>query len=86
MPVPKRKASRQRRDKRSANKGIKPATVGRCLTCQSAVASHQVCGDCGYYKGVKVLRTKMDRLHERSAQRQQAGTKQVVDIEQQSQE
>ena len=26
---------------------------------------HQVCKECGYYKGIKVLRTKTDRMHER---------------------
>ncbi len=70
MPVPKRKVSRARRNKRSANKGIKPAIVVSCQTCQAAVLPHQVCRDCGYYKGVKVLRTKSERAHERAQTRQ----------------
>ena len=65
MPVPKRRTSKSRRDKRSSNKGIKPRALTGCLTCQAPLAPHQACQDCGYYKGVKVLRTKADRLHKR---------------------
>jgi large subunit ribosomal protein L32 len=71
MGVPKRKLSRSRRDSRSANKGIRPQMVTGCLTCQAPVMPHQVCQECGYYKGVKVLRTKVDRLHARGKARQE---------------
>lgn len=76
MPVPKRKVSKSRRDKRAANKGIKAAAVVFCQTCQAAVLPHQVCKECGHYKGVKVVRTKSDRMYERSQARQakQPGT------------
>ena len=66
MPVPKRKTSKSRRDKRSANKGLKVRSVASCQTCQEPVAPHRVCNQCGYYKGVKVLRTKVDRIHDRT--------------------
>ncbi|MCK4517872.1 50S ribosomal protein L32 [Candidatus Babeliales bacterium] len=65
MPVPKRKTSRSRRDKRSANKGITFKSVATCQSCQAAILPHQVCSECGYYKGVKVLRTKDDRAQDR---------------------
>lgn len=65
MPVPKRKTSKGRRDRRSANKAMKPSNVVACQTCQAPVLPHQMCKECGYYKGVKVTRTKSDRLHER---------------------
>jgi large subunit ribosomal protein L32 len=70
MPVPKRKLSRSRRDKRSANKGIKPKSVSACQTCQAPLMSHQVCPECGYYKGKKVLRTKTDRMYQRGQARE----------------
>lgn len=66
MPTPKRKLSRSRRDKRSANKGLKPKAVAVCQTCQAPIATHKVCTECGYYKGVKVLRTKQDRKYVRA--------------------
>jgi len=70
MPTPKRKLSRARRDKRSANKGIKPKAITGCQTCQAPIAPHQACKECGYYKGVKMLRTKTDRLYARGQSRQ----------------
>lgn len=70
MPTPKRKLSKSRRDKRSANKGIKPKAISACQTCQSPIVPHQVCKDCGYYKGTKILRTKADRLFERGKAKQ----------------
>ena len=70
MPVPKRKLSRKRRDQRSANKGIKPKSLASCQTCKAPTMPHQVCADCGYYKGVKVLRTKTDRLYTRGLARE----------------
>ena len=69
MPVPKRKNSKSRRDKRHANKNVHVKNPSTCQTCNAAVASHAVCPECGYYKGVKVLRTKTDRMHERGQAR-----------------
>ena len=70
MPVPKRKLSRKRRDQRSANKGIKPKAIAACRTCQAPTMPHQVCRECGYYKGIKILRTKTDRLYQRGKARE----------------
>lgn len=70
MPVPKRKQSRSRRNSRSANKGLHPSIPASCVTCQFPVAMHQVCKECGYYKGVKVLRTKGERMFERGKARE----------------
>lgn len=71
MPVPKRKTSRARRDKRSSCKGIKPKSITGCQTCQAPIAPHSACQECGYYKGVKILRTKAERAHERGKIMQQ---------------
>ncbi len=78
MPTPKRKLSRSRRDMRSANKGIKPKAVAACQTCQAPIATHKVCSECGYYKGVKILRTKQDRRFLR------AKTQEAVQAQQQA--
>ena len=61
MPVPKRKHSRARRDSRNANKGIDVQSFASCTNCGDALKPHIVCQGCGFYKGVKVLRTKSDR-------------------------
>lgn len=74
MPEPKRKRSRARRDSRFANKHLIMNLPGRCQTCQAPLASHQVCKMCGYYKGVKVLRTKAERMQNRGGKHQAAST------------
>lgn len=61
MPVPKRKRSRARRDSRHANRGLKLTSFATCTECSFAVAPHTACKNCGYYKGAKVMRTKVDR-------------------------
>ncbi|MFH1832496.1 MAG: 50S ribosomal protein L32 [bacterium] len=66
MPVPKRKVSRSRRNNRSSCKFIRPHDTAVCPTCQAVSIPHIVCKECGHYKGVKVLRTKADRLLTRS--------------------
>jgi large subunit ribosomal protein L32 len=66
MPVPKRKRSRARRDKRFANKGLKVKTITKCANCQEPISMHQVCKSCGHYKGRKVMATKADRAVKRA--------------------
>lgn len=70
MPVPKRKRSRSRRDKRFANKGIKVKAFTICNNCQDPLVPHVVCKNCGFYKGIKVMMTKMDRTVKRAEIRQ----------------
>lgn len=70
MPVPKRKVSKSRRDKRSANKGVDVKPFGSCSNCQAPAASHQVCSTCGFYKGRKIMKTKLDRALARGEARQ----------------
>lgn len=78
MGVPKRKVSRARRDSRATvNMKIDKKTIAACQTCQAPVVPHQVCKTCGYYKGIKIVRTKSDRMHQRNeiARAQQAKSK-----------
>jgi large subunit ribosomal protein L32 len=70
MPVPKRKHSRSRRDLKHANKHLEFSPIAYCQTSQEPTLPHAVCLTSGYYKGVKVLRTKADRAHSRAQARQ----------------
>ncbi len=76
MPVPKRKRSKSRRDKRFANKGIKVKSFTECTNCKSPLACHQACAVCGFYKGAKVMATKADRTVKRGDERQSRAKKQ----------
>jgi large subunit ribosomal protein L32 len=70
MPVPKRKRSRARRDSRFADKGIEVKPFSLCPNCQDPITSHQACMNCGHYKGVKVMVTKLDRAVKRGQTRE----------------
>lgn len=76
MPVPKRKRSRQRRDKRFANKGVKVRSFATCNNCSEAVSSHAACMSCGFYKGRKVFNTKTERSVKRADARTEKEGKQ----------
>jgi len=86
MPVPKRKRSRSRRDKRFANKGIKVKALAKCQNCQSPLAAHQACPACGFYKGVKVLVTKAERAVRRGEERQARAKKKGMRAPQEAQQ
>ena len=75
MPVPERKTSKARRNKRHANKGLDVSSFTHCANSGSPVMSHTVCLESGYYKGVKVLVTKQDRLEARGKKRQEQESK-----------
>lgn len=77
MPVPKRKRSKARRDKRFANKGLKAKAFTECSQCKAALSPHQVCKSCGFYKGAKVLTTKIERGMKRAETKQAKAAKQA---------
>ncbi len=70
MPVPKRKRSRARRDSRFANKGLEVKAFTLCQNCQEPLMTHAACMNCGHYKGVKVMVTKLDRAVKRGQTRE----------------
>lgn len=56
MAVPKRKTSKQRRNKRRSSvwKMEAPALV-RCPQCNEYKRPHRICQNCGYYNGRQVV-------------------------------
>ncbi|MBC8535104.1 50S ribosomal protein L32 [Feifania hominis] len=57
MAVPKRKVSKARRDKRRSSVWkLDAPTLVKCPQCHELTAPHKVCGTCGYYKGVQVIK------------------------------
>jgi len=69
MPVPKRKRSHARKHSRDANKGLEVKAVTSCKNCNAAIMPHQVCKECGHYKGRKILVTKIERAMKRGQAR-----------------
>jgi len=58
MPNPKRKHSKQRRDKRRTHYKATAPTVGVCSNCGSSVQYHRVCPECGFYRGKLAIEKK----------------------------
>ena len=54
-PLPKRKISKGRRDRRRAHDSIKTFHLIRCSNCGEMKRSHHMCLECGSYKGRQVL-------------------------------
>ena len=55
MPLPKRRHSKTRRDKRRTHDKIKKVSLTRCSNCNAAILPHHICPKCGYYKGKQVI-------------------------------
>lgn len=72
MPCPKRKSSKQRRNKRHANKSLDVVTFTFCPNSGTPVMPHTVCAESGYYKGVKIFETKAERAERRKTKRDAA--------------
>ena len=54
-PLPKRKISSARRDRRRANDFLTPSNLTQCSNCGEMRLPHTVCPNCGYYKGREVI-------------------------------
>ncbi|MBW6515902.1 MAG: 50S ribosomal protein L32 [Candidatus Cloacimonetes bacterium] len=55
MPVPKRKTSRARRNKRRTHQKAEMPVWTTCPHCNEAMRPHNICEKCGHYKGKKFI-------------------------------
>lgn len=55
MAVPKKKTSKQRRDKRRTHDVAKMPAISTCSHCGETCRPHHVCDKCGYYDGKPVV-------------------------------
>lgn len=55
MPLPKRKTSKSRRDKRRTHDKIAPLNLTKCPQCGDTRLPHHVCPSCGTYKGRTII-------------------------------
>ncbi len=54
-PHPKRKHSQGRRDRRRAHDALTPTDLVQCSNCGEMRLPHNVCPNCGHYKGREVV-------------------------------
>lgn len=58
MPVPaKRRPSSETRRRRSHH-ALKKLNLVVCPKCKTSIKPHMVCKNCGYYKGVEIIKKK----------------------------
>lgn len=55
MAVPKRRSSNSRTGKRRSHHALKPKQLTFCPKCSTAIPTHVVCPNCGYYMGRTVV-------------------------------
>lgn len=56
MAVPKRKTSKQRKNKRRASSyRLNKVTIVECPQCHAAKQPHRICRECGFYKNREVI-------------------------------
>jgi len=54
-PLPKRKISPGRRDRRRAHHALSARILVQCSNCSEMRLPHTVCPNCGHYKGREVI-------------------------------
>ena len=54
-PLPKRKISKGRRNRRRAHDAIGAPKLVECTNCHAKMLSHRICPTCGYYRGRQVI-------------------------------
>jgi large subunit ribosomal protein L32 len=55
VPLPKRKLSKGRRDRRRAHDALQATTLVQCSQCGEMRMPHTVCPHCGYYQGREII-------------------------------
>lgn len=55
MPVPKRRTTRSRRNKRRAHDHLTLPAVSYCPQCHEVKMPHQICPHCGFYRGKEII-------------------------------
>jgi len=58
---PKKRHSRQRQGKRRAAIKLLVTKAVTCQNCGLAVLPHQVCSNCGFYKGKEIIKQKVKK-------------------------
>ena len=55
MPVPKRRTSSSKRDRRRAHDALTVPALAKCSNCGAVVSPHRVCPSCGQYRKRQVV-------------------------------
>ena len=64
MAVPKKKTTKSKRDKRRSHHALKRLNLAKCSNCGEYILPHQVCPNCGFYKGKEVIKIREKKKKE----------------------
>jgi large subunit ribosomal protein L32 len=60
-PLPKRKLSKGRRDRRRSHNALESSNLVQCSNCGEMRLPHTVCPKCGHYQGKEVVAIEKDK-------------------------
>lgn len=69
MAEPKKRLTSTRSGNRRSHLAKKTKSLASCSKCQSPVLAHNVCGQCGYYKGEDILELERHENEKRERQK-----------------
>jgi large subunit ribosomal protein L32 len=61
VPLPKRKISKGRRDRRRAHDALKATNLVQCSNCGEMRLPHTVCPSCGFYQGREIVEVEKEK-------------------------
>jgi len=61
VPLPKRKLSKGRRDRRRAHDAMQAVNLVQCSNCGQMRLPHNICPNCGYYQGREVIQVEKEK-------------------------
>ena len=59
-PLPKKKHSSGRRDRRRAHHALKARNLVQCSNCGELRLPHHVCENCGHYQGREIIEVEKE--------------------------
>ncbi len=81
MSVPKKRASSRARKTRASHHALKATNLTTCSKCDKPVQPHQVCQNCGFYKGRDVLNLEAKLTKRELKKKQKEDAKQAQQAE-----
>jgi len=60
-PLPKRKLSKGRRDRRRAHDALTASGLTQCSNCGEMRLPHRVCPSCGFYQGREIVSKEKEK-------------------------
>ncbi|MFA6694715.1 MAG: 50S ribosomal protein L32 [Bacillota bacterium] len=64
MAEPKKRLTRTRSGNRQSHDSISPISLISCPKCKAKIIPHRICKNCGYYKGLKIIKNRDEKKEE----------------------